>query len=420
LDSAIYGNALDATVGGTQVLDVRSAVAAPPRARSLNAFKVNNPGKLQMAANGRVIYGNSTLPPSYSANSTTPTNVYESKSVQSGKFLKLKTADLPQADPATDATLPAGTYIWRNDGTIDYYAQEYVSGVIPPHASADSTLTSTGDLTTLIAGAGQTGPGPAPPIIMDPTTFTLEYSKNVYVKPQGGVTGLSIIPEPAIASGASPDRPKNLFRGLSGTNPVLAGTSALNLDGALIGKGSVTAGTNVTFQGPSVFETDPGKAVAIYAKRDVIMNALPPAVAANLDPASNSASHHALHHHGHHHMSSHGHWGHGHGHHHTNTFTSASIPNALGNLDGNDVLLAGLVYAGGNFTTNLGPGTMYLRGALVAYGGNADLDETPGTLGGIINLTSKGASVTFDPNYIANSMQLSGPSRLVLAMQNSY
>ena len=413
LDSAIYGASIAAAMGGGQVLDVRSAVAAVPRARALDSFTVSTPGKFQMAATGRVMYGNSSTPPSYLVNSTTPVNVYESKSIQSGKFLKLKSSDLPSVNPATDATLPAGTYIWRNNGEIDYYAQEYTPGVIPPHSSALKTFVTTGDLTAHIAGAGQTGPGAAAPIIMDPTTYTLEYSKNVYVKPQGSVTGLAIVPEPAVGTGSTPDRPKNLFNGVSGTTPVMSGTTNVTLDGALIGKGSVTAGTNVTFQGPSVFETDPGKSVAIYAKGDVTMNALPPDVAANLNPGGGASSHHALHHRNHHSYNNNGHNS-------TSAFNTTGIPNAIGALDGNDVLVAGLVYAGGNFTTNLGSGTMYLRGALVAYGGDADLDEAPGTNGGQVILNSKGAQVNFDPNYIANSMGLTSPGPLTLALQNSY
>lgn len=413
LDSAIYGSSITAAPGASQVLDIRSSTAQAPRARSLNGFTVSNPGKLEMAANGRIIYGNSATPPTYSVNSTTPTNVYEAASVQHGKFLKLKSTDMPKANPAADATLPAGTYIWRVDGSIDYYAQDYSPGVIPPHASAAKTFLSSTDLTAHIAGAGQIGTGTGDPIIMDPTTYTLEYTRDVYVAPQGAVKGLAIVPEGAVTAYPTPDRPKNLFKGASSTTPVLSGTGDITLSGANIGKGSVSSSGNITFQGASIFETDPAKSVAIYAKNNVTMEPIPPDVATNLNPASNSPSHHALHHRNHHSFLRLGHTT-------TNSFTLASIPEAIGALDGNDVMVAGLIYAGGNFTTNLGSGTMYLRGALVAYGGDADLDQPPGTLGGQVNLISKGAQVNFDPNYIANALQMNAPGPLTLALRNSY
>jgi len=408
LDSAIYGGGSINPSGPGQILDVQSNGAALPRTRTLQRVSPSGGAKYKTTAGGSIVASDTSFT-SVASTGPAPTITHESIGLQRKKWLAVKMADITQADPLVDPKLPAGTYVWKRNGDLEYYKEEY-AGAIP--TSSPTVIHNTGDLNALMGVSSS-------PIVMDGSTYTLQITNNVYVNPQTGGAGpvksLAIIPEPDIAV-LDADRPKTLFGSTSGNAPVLTGSSDITLKGSMIGKGSVTSTGNIKFQGASVFETDPGKNVAIYASGNITMEAIPPEVALNLNPsnASSTGHHHSLHHRHHHHYNYSG---------MANTLsvnTSALIPNRLGALDGNDVMIAGLVYAGGNFTTALGTGTMYLRGALVAYGGNVETGEPAGTSGGDVNVDSKGAQFVFDPNYVVSSMSLSAPSRLVRSLQNLY
>lgn len=422
LDSAIYGSSIKADTPG-QVLDVQSQGAAAARLRTLSTVK---PTQYKTGPGGSVVA--STNPhPTIPSVGPAPLILYESKQSQQKKWLAVKKSDIPQASSTVDPQLPAGTYVWRRGGNLDYYAQNY-SGVLPS-GPPNRTIHGDAEMSALM-GTSET------PINVDPTTYTLQYNKNVYVRPQGPVSSLTILPEPDIAT-LEQNRPKNVFQGARGSSPVLTGTSDITLQGSLLGKGSVTSGGNIKFQGTSVFESDQGKNVAVYAAQNVTLEAIPAAVASNLEPsnAASQGSHSSLYYYGHSSYNYYSNWrggghsywwdyggGHSTGHDTTSEVngSSSSFPNRLGNLSGNDVSVTGLIYAGGNFTTNLNAGTIYLRGALVAFGGDADAGELAGTRGGDITLNSKGAQFVFDPTYVVSSMSLSQPTRLVLSLQNRY
>ncbi|MFN8611274.1 MAG: hypothetical protein U0931_27265 [Vulcanimicrobiota bacterium] len=405
LDSAVYGGKITGS-GGGQVVDVESQAAAAPRSRTLSDVGMIGGAKYQTPAGGSIVASDPTFTSVPSAGPT-PTIIHEDITTQRKKYPAIKMTDIAQAT-AADPKLPAGTYVWRKNGDIDYFPVNYTGSI--PTGSPAATFTSTADLT---AHMGATGT----PILVDRSTYTLEYHQNILVQPQGAIKSLAIVPDPLIASDNA-DRPKNLFQGSSGA-PVLTGSGDITLKGSLIGKGSVTSTGNITFQGASVFETDPGKNVAIYAGGDVSMEQIPPEVAVNLNPNNSSSQghHNSMHHHGHGHFNNSGYNS-------TSLINLASnmVTNRLGNLDGNDVMIAGLVYAGGNFTTDLGNGTMYVRGAVVAYGGNADAGDVAGTpgKGGEVSVKSKGAQFTFDPTYVVSSMSLNAPTRLALTLQNRY
>jgi hypothetical protein len=407
LDSAVYGGKISAS-GPGQILDVESKAAALPRSRTLSDIALSGGALYQTSAGGSIVASNTGFT-SVPNTGVAPTIRHEDITTQRKKYLSVKMTDIAQAT-ASDPKLPAGTYVWRETGKLDYYPVDF-TGTVPAGAPA-ATFNDSAQL------AAHMGAGGTNPITLDGTTYTLQYNKNIFVQPQGAIKSLAIVPESNIAVNKA-DRPKNLFQGGAGSAPVMTGSGDITLKGSLIGKGSVTTTGNLTFQGASVFETDPGKNVAIYAAGNVSMEQIPPEVALNLNPgnASSHGNHHSMHHHGHH---SYNHSGHN----STNliNLSAAMIPNRLGPLNGNDVMIAGLVYAGGNFTTNLGPGSMYVRGAVVAYGGNADAGDVAGTpgKGGEVIVNSKGAQFTFDPTYVVSSMSLTTPTRLSLTLQNRY
>ena len=421
LDAAIYGGTISSFMGSGNTLDVESKVpSVPPAMRSLGNIGLGS-STYQTSSTGRVYLP--TASTFTAGGGTAPTLVPQAKSTLQNSFLKLKSTDVTRASPVTDAKLPAGTYVWRKTGTVDYYPTEYDGSTVPSGAPAQ-TFSNTAQLTSYISGAGGIGPGPADPIVMDSATYTLKVQKSTYVSPVGPVKGLAIVPEAGVTALA--DRPKNIFAGIGGLSaPVLTSTGNITLEGALIGKGSLTADQNIKFQGPTVFEADPVKSVSIYAKGNIDLQRTPDSVVTNLalngvdHPAARNEEHNGV----------------GDGDDTDRDAQAAAVqsglgltPYASGSFAGSDVLVGGLIYAGGNFTVNLTPstvglpqGSFYLRGAAVSYGNNTDAGELPGAPGTGVNFANAAnAQVFYDPAYIMQSVTLSAPTKLVMTLLTSY
>jgi len=139
LDSALYGGNIKAS-GPSQVLDVQSAGAAPARSRTLSRITNSGGAQYKTAAGGSIVASDATFNTIASVGPA-PTITHESVASQRKKWLQVKMTDITQADPATDPKLPAGTYVWRRDGTIDYYNQNF-SGTLP--TGAHTTLHNSG------------------------------------------------------------------------------------------------------------------------------------------------------------------------------------------------------------------------------------------------------------------------------------
>ena len=422
LDAAIYGGSITSFIGSGHTLDVESKVpSTPPAMRSLGNIGLGS-STYQTSSTGRVFLPTTST---FSAGSggTAPTQIAQSKSTLQNNFLKLKSTDVAKARPAVDATLPAGTYVWRSTGVVDYYAQEYDGSTVPSGSPAQ-TFSNTAGFTSFMSGAGGIGPGLADPVVMDPATYTLKLQKNTYVAPVGAVKGLAIVPEAGLTAAAN--RPKNIFEGIGGVSaPVLTSTGNITLEGALIGKGSLTSDQNIKFQGPSVFETDPNRSVSLFAKGNIDLQRTPDPVVANL--GATGVDHPSLHHQNH---NSGGDGSDG-----DENAQAVAVQTSLGltpfsgsSFMGSDVLVGGLIYAGGNFTVDLTPstaglpqGSFYLRGAAVSYGNNTDAGELPGAPGTGVNFANAAnAQVFYDPAYVMQSVTMSAPSRLTMTLLTQY
>ncbi len=422
LDAAVYGGQITSFIGAGHTLDVESKVAGvPPAMRSLGNIGLGSSTyQTSSLPKGRVYLPTSA---SFSAGSggTAPDQIKQTRPALQSSFLKLRSNDVVKANPLSDATLPAGTYVWRVTGVVDYYPQEYDGSTVPT-GPPTRTFASSSDFTTFIGSSGGIGPGPADPILMDPSTYTLKLQKTTYVAPAGTVKGLAIVPEGLVT--ASANRPKNIFQGVSSGAPVLSSTGNITLEGALIGKGSLTSDKNIKFQGPSVFEADSTRSVSIYAKGNIDLQRTPDSVVTNL--GQTGVLHPAL--------RNQDHNGAGDGNDIDQSAQAASVQSALGltpfggpKFAGSDVLVGGLIYAGGNFTVDLTPstaglpqGSFYLRGAAVSYGNNTDAGELPGAPGTGVNFANAAnAQVFYDPAFVMQSMSMSAPSKLSLNFLNS-
>ena len=410
-----------------------------PRLRSLEG--------VSMAANpslggGSVAFDGGTSPEvvvgpgnAFTVNGTTPTETTVTESNSADLFKRLGWDAIAKASPTstTDAQIKAGTYIWRmaKNGKpwLEYFDAEFAEGAALP-AAGSGTAVTTNNITT--QGRG---------VEVDTSNLGLLISNNVYVNPtgKGGPTGVAFLTDPALsAAGLRPN--VGFVPPASGRRAsILTAPGSVRVEGAVLGTGSITSEGNISFQGPSIFESDPETGVSIYAKGDITVEALPEALvqahedlAAEVetqvkngqDPSYVASA--------------------------TNrTFTTdsgqvitvsmANVPPGLitdtntfkikkadqleklltrfGEIKYADQDLTGVLYTWGDFRSRLeNRGVLNITGTLIAYGGNPGdtLNPHPGTVEGKgkIDLQAEGVSLTYDPTYLKNLLANLGSIRV--------
>jgi len=396
------GNDLDADInGGAGNLTLSAANGTPPpKVRSLSNITVN--AMTDISANGKAIVDQSvgTITGIPIAN-----RADESIAQQTDRFLRLSWDQVPKAT-TSDTQLKAGTYVWRPDGgshKLFYYEENY-SGTIPTGAGTPIDAT-----TDMIAFGDSTD------ISLDPLNLRTVVSDKVFVAPNlaGTVTDLAILVDPAITA-ASRKRANIIMQsGDIGLNDAILTTPGnLYVDGSTEGYGAITSEKNVTFQGSSVIESDPEGSIALYSKGNVTINAIPQAVADQveadygLDPGMGMSSM----------GSTHGNFPGG-----LNPM-GMSMSMAMGMsidepppfvLSGSDISFAGLVYTQNNFVVNTTAGNFFMRGILTAFGGdpaNSEPGSTPSA--GVIEIKAKNSRVIYDPSYLQQLIESGEPIRL--------
>lgn len=398
-DSAVYaaGNIRGAKANGGTMLVESLDPAVPARMRSNGNVIVDAPSggaNYSTAANGEVRVRSSTGTFTVNGvNSAAPAATQMTTPTE--EFLQVEWSEIKKANP-TDINLRAGTYVWRAGGAppyaqpgpyLEYFAQEYsTTGVYP--LGAGTVMASSADLETNGSGA----------VNFDASNYRLEVTDNLYVAPQGAVTGIAIVPEAAVTTLGQ--RPTLEFDDGEGANPIFTGDGNVYILGEVKGEGAVTAQGDLHFQGSSALTVDPDTAVALYAKGDVHLQAIPePVVAAGTGTVTGSAS---------------------------TTYTSSTGTGAaLGTspppvvLQFQDQVIAGVVYAQGDFIADLrGPtyrGNLFIRGILAAYGGDPEAGEAPGTVPGkgVVRIIAENAQLKFDSSYIDSLIDLYAPADLV-------
>jgi hypothetical protein len=385
-------------------------------------------------ASSEVYVASGSSPGSFKVNgfdSTTPAAI--ERTTSQGEFLNLKWSDIKKAGTSADE-VRAGTYIWRDSGGgayLEYYNQEYdpVAGVYPP--GSGTVMTTPGDV--LLSGSSA--------LNIDPANLMIEYLSDINVQPQGSVTGLAIVPDPAITT--SGRRPVNEFIETGTQSPVLTASGDIAFKGRLTGVGSITSEGSLTFQGSSALETGSND-VALYAKGDIVLEAIPEEVVAagggggstsgstsgcsgtcsggssgcsgtcsggssgcsgTCSGSSSGCSGTCS-------GSSSG----------SSGSSGGSSTGGLVNFPGppsfQDQEFQGIIFTMGDFVADLkGPtyqGNLALRGVLAAYGGDPEAGEAPGASGkGYISITAENAAFVYDPAYIERILDLSSPTPLV-------
>lgn len=277
-DSVAYsGGSIDANLpsGGKFAVSTKDDDVVP-RLRTLNNVEINPTGggsvNYDDGSNGEVSLGTAesntfTLNNSPAADE----RVMHNTTTENFKSLNKLTWDSIAKAGSTDTKMPAGTYVWRVDSSGPYleYFDVELAGTEPLPEAGTGRRIDTNNVTS--SGDG---------VAVDTAGMALLMSKNVLVEPsENGATSLAIRTDPEVTATAR--RPTVAFTPPPGStkSPILTAAGSVRLEGAVLGSGSVTSESEITFQGPSVLEADPETGVSLYAKGDITVESIPAPVA---------------------------------------------------------------------------------------------------------------------------------------------
>lgn len=386
----------------------------PPRARTMESMNVTVPvagaTPVSFGSSGEVYVKPATG--TFKVNNTDSTAPAAQQEDSSSRIPSIKWSEVPKASP-TGAKMAAGTYVWReNPRRLEYFDQEF-NGTIPPLGTPPTAIHTNGS--SLDGGAGA--------IDMNRAEMALDISENVYVQPTaGGVTGLAVVAEPSLITLLRNRPDVRMAPAGSDPAPVLTSSGGILISGELSGKGSVTAEGNITFQGSSVLEADANGKMAVYSKGDILLDRIPPAIAGGGTQVTILL-----------------------GDEHSGSGSGGPAPAPItaflqggtppfGTPSYQDIGFAGLFYAMGNVTTKLGeraatdPGgaasaaDLYFRGVVVAYGGNPEMNHSPGATAGkgAINMQGGNVHMVYDSSYVVHTINFLVPAKLDLTSYQTY
>ncbi|MGM9998261.1 MAG: hypothetical protein ACI38Q_02515 [Candidatus Bruticola sp.] len=226
---------------------ISSDGSAAPNMRSLGKINLKvgkNDDNFKIENGATVYYGDS-----FKVNSKKPQTVKSEQSSSGKNFTALSWEDIPRATEK-DTKLSAGTYVWVRNSSGKNELHHY-PGEIYPYGKTlpDSGYEIIGNTTTNMT--------------VDNDNLAIMFDRNMYV--EGDLLIRSDINEygtrPIVGFSSKNQGDNN--------TTILTGTGNITISGATIGNGAITAEGNISIQGPSILESDPGVGVSIYAKGDV-------------------------------------------------------------------------------------------------------------------------------------------------------
>ncbi|MCW5871053.1 MAG: hypothetical protein KIS61_27605, partial [Candidatus Eremiobacteraeota bacterium] len=400
-DSPIYGaKDIQMNVKNSGQVKVRSSDAGvPPRARTLCDIYIQDASSgthpvVDMSSKGEAYVNQSNgVMKVDGVDSTAPAATQEDSS---GRFPRIKWSQITKAPP-TAANIDAGTYVWRRSPRrLEYYAQPYDPAVGPPAATV-----------TPDAVYNPSNPLAPTAISMDVNRLSLSITRDVYVKPNGGATGIAIVPEDGLIA-AIQNRPNVEMAPATSTSnpPIITSQGDVFVKGSLRGQGSVTTEGNITFQGTSVLEADQDSRTAIYAKGDVTLEEIPPEITIGGTTTTGSG----------------GGGGSGGGTPAVPFLSTLPAP-PFGPPSYRDIAFSGLFYTHGSVKADFPAGTtdLYFRGMVVAFGADPDSPAAPGDNGrGRIDFTGGNVYLEYDSRYVVGPLNLTGPALLEVESYNLF
>ncbi|MGM9998267.1 MAG: PilX N-terminal domain-containing pilus assembly protein [Candidatus Bruticola sp.] len=229
-----------------------------PKIRTLKNLTVQS-DKIDFA-NGQFYYGKDC---SYTINGQAidKNATYKAQSSNdSDNFAQILWDDITKANSPGQVyeKLEAGTYVWSVDPETKKNVLKRYQGSYPPGESIPADAKSI-TITSL------------PGMTIDNDTQTMKISKNLLVVADGDNS--SFIVRYDKDSGASRPIVALLENSDTKTSPIISSSGDVFLQAATLGGGSITSEGNISLQGPSILESDPGVGASIYSKKDV--NLLP-------------------------------------------------------------------------------------------------------------------------------------------------
>ena len=383
VDSAAYaGGGIKTNSTAAPAVLTNAPGAAVANIRALESLTTVGTTKLNHTSNqSRAYYSGGT--PSAGVNITTQA---QSKAAQASHWLKMKWSDIPKAPATAPTRLKAGTYLWQKNTTtlqpeLLYYPEDYSgSGNFVPTTSP-SVVSAAADMMTSI-GSGVT---------LDLATMTTTITDTVYVDTVAGASGFSVLMDPTYQA-SLPTRPAVILDADPAKTSLISATGPFFVQGKIEGVGSITTEGDLKLQGTSLFEADQGDSVVLYSKKDIVVESIPPTVAAALAPAyvykpgmGNGMA--------------------------MGWRKKGQAPANPAVVEDGDVSFAGAVFAMGNFKTNITNGGLYIRGVLSAYGGDPATQDPGDVIGsGQIDITGKRIEFMYDPSYLMTGANLGKPS----------
>lgn len=234
--------------------------SSSPKMRSLHNLKVTS-GTVDFD-NGQLYYGSCY---SYSINGKTISEDSKYTAQQSNdtsSFTRLEWDDITKANSEGQkcVEIQAGTYVWSKDpetkkNVLRRYVGNYPPGTKIPSDAKSSIVTSLKGMT------------------IDAETLTMKIDSNLWVASDGKASSLIIRYDKEGETATSRPVVAFLKNEADQTSPIISSNHDIYIEGATLGGGSITSKENISLQGPSILESDPGIGVSIYAQGDV--NLLP-------------------------------------------------------------------------------------------------------------------------------------------------
>ncbi len=234
--------------------------SSSPKMRSLHNLEVTS--NTVDFDNGQLYYGSGYT---YSINGKTISEDSKYTAQQSNdtsSFTRLEWDDVTKANSKGQkcVKIQAGTYVWSKDpktkkNILKRYVGNYPPGTDIPSDAKYSVVNS-------LAG-----------VTIDADSLTMKVNSNLWVASDGKASSLIIRYDKEGETATSRPVVAFLKNEATQTSPIISSDHDIYIEGATLGGGSITSKENISLQGPSILESDPGIGVSIYAQGDV--NLLP-------------------------------------------------------------------------------------------------------------------------------------------------
>lgn len=234
--------------------------SSSPKIRSLHNLNVTS-GTVDFD-NGQLYYGSGY---SYSINGKTISEDSKYTAQQSkdpSSFTRLEWDDITKANSKGQkcVKIEAGTYVWSKDPKTNKNILRRYVGNYPPGTEIPSG-TKCSEVSSL------------PGMTIDADSLTMKIDSNLWVASNGKASSLIIRYDKEGETATSRPVVAFLKNEAEQTSPIISSDHDIYIEGATLGGGSITSKKNISLQGPSILESDPGIGVSIYAQGDV--NLLP-------------------------------------------------------------------------------------------------------------------------------------------------